>query len=264
MRILFDYQIFNGQKVGGISRYYQAMFHEINQIEEHKASIGIIFTENEYLKEYSEFKRKKSFYQSSKVYTWLNRKTSLRALSSNEFDVFHPTNYKLYHLKKHKLPWVVTVYDLTHERFPEQFKTFKTITATKKAACLAADKILAISESTKNDLISIMGIPEQKIEVTYLDGGFTNKQLLNVDVLPDKYILFVGGRGGYKNFDVFFEAVSELLQKDKSLHLLCTGSRFKPNELAKIESYELKDQVIQHFASENEFYTIYNLSLIHI
>jgi len=261
MRILFDYQIFNGQKVGGISRYYQAMYDEISGMKNHEATIGVRYTDNEYLKPYPEFVSKKSFYKSQKAYTWLNRRLSLKHLKSNKFDVFHPTNYKLYHKRTNKLPWVVTVYDLTHERFPEQFKTFKTITTTKKNACLAADKIIAISHSTKNDLVSLMGIPEEKIDVTYLAGGFSNKNLMKLDFLPEKYILFVGGRGGYKNFKIFFDAVAELLRKDPELHLVCTGSRFKENELNWLNASKVEDRVIHHFADEDEFYTIYNLAL---
>ena len=38
-----------------------------------------------------------------------------------------------------------------------------------------------------------------------------------------KYILFVGARGGYKNFTRFIEAMHKILDRHKELHVFCAG-----------------------------------------
>ena len=73
-----------------------------------------------------------------------------------------------------------------------------------------ANLIIAISESTKNDLIQIYNIPAEKIEVTYLAASINKSQasINQEENLPEKYILFVGNRDFYKNFNNFILSVA--------------------------------------------------------
>ncbi|RYG40201.1 MAG: glycosyltransferase family 1 protein [Chitinophagaceae bacterium] len=84
----------------------------------------------------------------------------------------------LYHGLSHEIPVgigktgarsVVTIHDLIHERYPEQYNPIdiKIYTYKYKYACKHADKIIAISEQTKQDIIDFYKIPSQKIEVCY-------------------------------------------------------------------------------------------------
>ena len=53
---------------------------------------------------------------------------------------------------------MVTVHDMTYERFPELFGTEDPVISQKKETITRADKIIAISEKTKADIIDIYGL----------------------------------------------------------------------------------------------------------
>ena len=84
----------------------------------------------------------------------------------------------LYHGLSHEIPLgiqrtniksVVTIHDLIHERFPEQYNAVDVKIYNRKFrnACENANKIIAISEQTRNDIIQYYNIPSSKIEVCY-------------------------------------------------------------------------------------------------
>ena len=86
-----------------------------------------------------------------------------------------------------------------------------------------ATRIIAISESTKRDILEIYPhIDASKIDVVYLSHSIDVKTNAALS-LPEKYILFVGNRSGYKNFEFFIKAVTPLLKKDQSLFVVCAG-----------------------------------------
>jgi len=61
-----------------------------------------------------------------------------------------------------------------------------------------ANRIIAISENTKQDLVEILHINPGKIDVVY--HGYNKTISTNPPVGYGKYILFVGRRSLYKNF----------------------------------------------------------------
>ena len=68
-------------------------------------------------------------------------------------------------------PLVITVYDMIHELFPEQYAEDPYL-ASKRELLRRADKIIAISNNTKRDLKKIHKIQDDKIEVIHLGPSF--------------------------------------------------------------------------------------------
>ena len=62
----------------------------------------------------------------------------------------------------------VTVYDMIHERYPDQFGSRDVIPHSKRPWCDAADVVFAISETTRHDLLERFGLPAEKVKVTHL------------------------------------------------------------------------------------------------
>lgn len=100
---------------------------------------------------------------------------------------------------------IVTIHDLSFERHAETFSWVRRwwhIFINPKEFCKEADKIIAVSDSTKNDLVSLYGIKPEKIKVIYsgIDEEFAildrnDHQLLKVKdkyELPFKFILYFG------------------------------------------------------------------------
>jgi glycosyltransferase involved in cell wall biosynthesis len=96
-------------------------------------------------------------------------------------------------------------------------------------------------------------VDESKIHVIHHGDSFSGsaaRPMLHAD-LPDKYILFVGLRGGYKNFAFFVESIAELFSHGKDLNLVCIGGgAFTPAESALFGRLGISKRVRQHSASD--------------
>lgn len=249
MKVLYDEQIFSSQKIGGISRY----FYELIKRNE-EAIFPIIYSDNFYLKKTFNLKFGKKIKHFLKK---INQFKVKKFLIKGNYDIFHPTYYNNYFLKYLKTPFIITVHDMIHEIYADSyFRNDTDISKLKRELCEKADGIIAISEHTKRDLIKIFNINSNKIKVIY-HGSNLKKETKKID-LPKRYILFTGSRSLYKNFDLFIEAVSNLLQKDKKLYLVCTGKEFDKNEKNKLKKLNIDDKVYQILANDNEMYTIYH------
>jgi len=76
--------------------------------------------------------------------------------------------------------------------------------------------------------------------------------------LPNNYILFVGVRDHYKNFDFLIASIASLLQEDKTLQLVCAGGgMFTTKEIELLEKYDLNGRVIQKSFKEDELGQFY-------
>ncbi|RAX52436.1 hypothetical protein CCY99_07240 [Helicobacter sp. 16-1353] len=261
-RVLYSHDIFSTQFVGGISRYIFELYSQ-----NANATIPTLYTENLYL---AKNKPTKNFKGKTRLIWNLNELREQIALRSKEIDIYHISYYKNLKMWQtpHKIPLVVTVYDMIHEIYANSyFKSDKKTSALKLKNCQQADGIIAISNQTKNDLINLFHIPSQKIQVIYL--GHSLSSFSKVDSpkataivnLDSPYILFVGSRSGYKNFENFINAIS-LIHKDyPHIKALCVGSPFNKIELERFNSLDLSDVFISIQAKENELYSIYENAL---
>lgn len=247
MRVFYDNKIFILQKIGGISRY----FYELYRRNE-KAFLPLIYSDNLYLKKNTRLKLIKKYLKK------INKLYIKYFLKKGRYDIFHPTYYDDYFLKNLKKPYVITVYDMIHELYSNVYFSQDDITIKlKKKLCNGANGIITISENTKKDIIRIFNIPAEKIKVIYLGSNLIKVEKENI-ILPNRYILFTGGRWGYKNFDLFIEVVSNFLIEDKELYLVCTGNKFNNEEKEKLKKLRIENKVINILAQEDEIYTIYH------
>lgn len=182
----------------------------------------------------------------------------------HRFDVIHPTHTNAYDLIPFigKTPLVLTVHDMTHEIYPNLFKNDPTA-QRKQDYARRADRIIAISECTKRDLMAICGIEPEKIDVIH----HGNSLVLPADAatrpmeLPERYVLFVGRRRDYKRFDLCLKAFAELADADRELQLVCAGGgAFTPEEFSLINSLHLRGRVHQCWFTDEELAITYNRS----
>ena len=92
----------------------------------------------------------------------------LSDIKKNKVEIFHGLSNELpVGLSKAGIKSVVTIHDLIFLRFPELYKPIDRLIYKRKfaAACRQADKIVAISEQTKTDIIEFFGTAPEKIEV---------------------------------------------------------------------------------------------------
>lgn len=271
MKILLDPQIFNAQVYGGISRYYTEVFSELNKDKKAVIEIPISFSKNEYLKISSLYNNQQKRYSSlvnlmsklgistRKMTKKRNQKKTIEALKKQDFDLFIPTYYDPYFLEFiGDKPFVLTVYDMIHELFPQYFSDGKEIVANKKLLMHKATKIIAVSQNTKKDIIKIYpDIDASKIEVIYHGNSIKVNDNKTIS-LPENYILFVGVRDNYKNFNFLLESIVDLFRADPTLELVCAGGgKFKKEELEFIRSLNLENRISQRNFNEDELGLFY-------
>lgn len=149
-----------------------------------------------------------------------------RAISSvyphrQPVDIAHATWYPMSRPRGAR-KFVVTVYDMIAELYPEQVTGAKKQAYRKKAAVAAADLVFCISENTRRDVIEHLGINEEKIVVTPLASALG--EVSPADYFNDvPYILYVGQRGGYKNFRALCEAFISSFVLRREFQLICFG-----------------------------------------
>lgn len=218
MKIVYDNQIFFNQNFGGPSRYFVELVKELNKINYNSVIISP-FHQNIYLKEISS-SHKKEITTSLKKNIFLNK---LNNFASNHF--FKNIEHDLYHLTyfdkcyKSIKPKIITVYDLIHEKFSNDFNLNYL---PKKEVFKNINHFLCISENTKNDLIEYYDIDEAKISVTHLASFIDQNQ--NIQVKIEKpFLLYVGSRKRYKNFRLLLQSFSKLPNINKNFDIICFG-----------------------------------------
>ena len=273
MKVLYDHQCFVQQQYGGVSRYHYQLVKELNKLQDVEAKFSLKYSNNFYINGDTSFRVKKffpnnKFHFKRTILDYINRLSTIPALKKGDYDIFHPTYFNPYFLNHiNNKPFVLTVYDSIHEKYPEIINSIDKTLEHKKLLLSKADMILAISNSTKNDLIQLYNIPPEKIEVTYLAASI-NKSLassnLKVD-LPVKYILFVGNRDYYKNFNAFILAVEPLLKEHKDLFLICAGGGIFTNEEKKLfNSKRIESKILHKGADDFTLATMYANALAFI
>jgi len=259
MNILYDHQIFGMQKFGGISRYFVELMSRLP--DGCRFDNAVVFSDNVYLNsasdEFSKGRHLPHFKGSARIKALVNRSNSARRIGKGYFDVFHPTYYNPYFLKNLKRPYVITVHDMIHEKFSDMFQPKDPTKRFKREVVSRADKVIAISQNTKRDIVDIYGIPENKIEVVYHGHSCDEQRAMPVDNLPDRYILFVGQRDGYKNFERLLKSFGRIHEKYPEIKLVCTGQDFSKQETDVITSLGLVGSVSRYFVSDSQLVYLY-------
>ena len=130
-------------------------------------------------------------------------------------------------------PMVVTVYDLSFIRYPSRMSLARRayLRAMTALTCKRARRVMAISQSTADDLHELLGVPKNKIDVTplgYDRALFYPRQPAEIEHfrrkqgLPERFWLFVGTLEPRKNLMILLEAY-RLLEKSERLPLILAG-----------------------------------------
>ena len=184
-------------------------------------------------------------------------------LVKNRIDLYHGPSHEIpIGIQQAGIRSVVTIHDLIHERYPEQYNPVDVKIYSKKFryACKHADKVIAISEQTKRDIIEFYKTPEEKVVVCYqsCDPAFSVRvsedekaRIAGKYGLPAEFFLYVGSVIERKNLLNICKAVF-LLRDELNIPLVVIGDGGKYKQLVKdfIRQHKLEDRII--FLSETE------------
>ena len=190
-----------------------------------------------------------------------NEHYTIELLKKGAFDIFHPTYFSDYFLPYlNGKPFVLTIHDMIPELYPQYFPKDDFQVVMKRKLAPLASAIVAVSENTKRDVVSILGVPEEKVHVVYHGSSSPMEWAEKKYEFP--YILFVGQRGLYKNFLPFVKAVIPTLRRHRDLHVVCTGSPFNDEEQAMIIGYDLQERFHASLVKDDsELFALYHHAL---
>ena len=259
MKILYDHQAFN-QIIGGVSKSYVSIIKHI--ISKFDIEIAIKYSKNKYINEilpnlrypfndfYIPYKRR--------ITNKINFQYAIKRLKEANYDVFHATFDDCYFLHYVKTPFIITIHDLIPESEPAP-KFYKWLESRKKIFP-EAHHIITVSQNTKKELLYYYpNLDESKISVIH--HGY---EPVNYPPIANKYgnyILYVGGRNGYKNFDRFINVCTPILNGNRNLNLICTGTRFSINEKRRFSELNIRRKIFQVTANEIEMQSLYKNAL---
>lgn len=231
MKIAYDPQIFSIQIYGGVSRYFCEIASNIAKSYAVNVKIIAPFNVCKYLKEFNS-----NLIRGFGVPTRGSLKLFFRLCSMVTGhlyllvfrpDIIHETYFFPYALGPRSAKRVLTVYDMIHEKFPDtNFSQDKT-SRYKAIAVNRADHVICISETTKRDLIDLFKVDPRKVSVIYLGHRLNvagaKRDSPVIKHLPNRFLLYVGQRGGYKNFKSLIAAYSLSENIRTNFDIVCFG-----------------------------------------
>jgi glycosyltransferase involved in cell wall biosynthesis len=297
LKVLYDHQIFELQQYGGVSRYFSEIITRFIRSSQITPNISISITNNQFIHKiepkflipektnYQPIKRSESpdpylstprkiaencrnlmnNYRLQAIST-KNKENTIQVLQSGDYDIFHPTYFDPYFLPYlNKKPYVLTVYDLIHEKYPELYPLQDNTIHNRKKLIENASIIIAISKNTKQDILQFYNVKPENISVIYLGNEHIKKEytssIQNNIKLPFSFFLYVGDRRSYKNFIFTLEAIAPILRTSNH-HLVCYGGgKLSNGELYFIQHLGLQDKVLQISGDDNILIQCYNQAI---
>ena len=250
----FDRQIFAFQPRGGISRYFAELIYGLNFCNDVTASCAFRFHRNVHLHEQG-----LENVQSNKFLRLLPKIGGLcksRSESLHGYDIVHATftSGSPYRLKNSKL--VCSLFDMIPERYPLLFSR-RNPHLNKREWFEHADLILSISNSAADDLEFFQPQLTTPIKVIHLGTSIHQVMPRFPHEINFPFLLFVGKRVFYKNFQILLIALSRLPLKSRP-HLICAGGQpFGLQELKILNKLQLYNHVHQFSATDFELAWLY-------
>ena len=184
-------------------------------------------------------------------------------LQKNNIEIYHGLSHEIPNgIDKTNIKSIVTIHDLIFERFPDQYNLIdrKIYRYKFQYACKHANRIIAISRQTKDDLVKLYEVPGHKIAVCYqsCDERFfmtvsdqEKERVKKIYNLPDRFFLYTGSVIERKNLLVICKALESLKKKIQiPLVVIGDGSGYKQEVKNFLREKNMESLVI--FLSEKK------------
>ena len=247
---LYTGDIFRLQGYGGISRYFAEVIPRLKRPAEIVAGLHRSAELAALGARARHALRLPAFPGSARLAAPWNALLDHAVLGGRRGVILHPTYYRDPRGLPRSEPLVLTVFDMTHERFPAIARRHwwgrRDPALHKAALCARADRILCISQATRRDVVERLGVPRTKTRVVLLAGrDWAPIPAVAVTGLDRPFLLWVGERHSYKNFLRTVEAWAACREAAGTLLLCIGGGPFRPDEIARLAALGVTARVRQ-------------------
>jgi glycosyltransferase involved in cell wall biosynthesis len=249
VKIIIDGIIYSLQKAGGISRLFSEIMPRVCEYDESIHFQLVLRNKNiqplpqhehivyQYIYKVDPLLRPGRLWRLHRAA--LKEEIIIRLIGDSRKKIWHSTYYTL--PKRWEGAIVITAYDTIYEHYKESY--FSNLWDEKvrkkiRDAILRADKIISISHTTKDDLKNILGVSDEKIQVIHLACSPVFQKIENQNDNGKPYILYVGDRKKYKNFEGLLQAFY-IWSKNRDVELVVVGADWSDEETRKISELKL-------------------------
>jgi glycosyltransferase involved in cell wall biosynthesis len=248
VRILYDGLIYYTQAAGGINRYFANVIDRLPSADTPILTTPIVRSLN--FPGHANLQLVKAPNVRSPALAYPLQAAYLRRRERHvDFDIVHPTFYAMLTwraIKRVRKPVVMTVWDMTHEIYRSELDRFGIQAHLKRKAVTAADAVLCISENTRQDLLERYEVPEERVRVIPLATEMNSGMITGNEDIPHRpFLLFVGSRAAYKNFDLLLEALSCIAPQLPELDLCIVGAPLTEAERRRAEELRIAERLIE-------------------
>lgn len=205
---------------------------------------------------------------------WWRCRRVCRDIRRHRLDIYHGLSNELpFGIRKTGCKSVVTIHDLIFLKRPDTygFLARHILQWKTRYACRVADSIVAISDTTKRDLVELYGVDEKRITLVYqsISPAFSQKadetqrkQVREKYCLPLRYILCVGTIERRKNQLCLVRALAEQ-EDDTHLVLVGRGTPYLDEILAEAGRLQVTRRVhVLHDVSSHDLPAVYQLASV--
>jgi glycosyltransferase involved in cell wall biosynthesis len=145
---------------------------------------------------------------------------------------------------------ITSVYDMIHERYCDFYNGANSdkFRERKRRSITRADKVICISETTRQDVHHFYGLDLDSIYVVHLACSEIFRKLESPKLVPNKlgnqpFLLYIGGRSHYKNFNLLVEAFSIWPHRKDVTLVLVGGKPWSDDEESRLLKLGIRDSV---------------------
>lgn len=271
---------FYGSIGKGLGRYTQKLIEHLEKVDSENEYF--VFLRRENFEEYAP--KNKNFKKVLADYNWYSFSEQLffpRLLHSYELDLMHFPHFNVPILYFRK--FVITIHDLILIHFPTKRATtlgpiwywikFCGYKLAIFSAIVRSQKIIAVSQFTKQDILSQYSVAKNKIVVTYeaceKDAGKDleiSAQILAKYGIIKPYLLYVGNAYPHKNLEQLISVFKEISNEKKDLNLVLVGKDdyFYNRLKKKVDQEKIQKVIFPGFVEEADLNSVYEGALVYV
>ena len=268
--VIYDDEIFSSQEYGGISRYLCELARRVNRFPQFRAEVIAPLHSNAYLREcpevvFGSYIKRPRHGVGRRLCRGVNACTSQVMTLIKKPDVVHQSYYRSWLAAPRGAARIITIHDMIPETFYKDIRRAQKTSELKRASVKQADHVICVSRKTQLDLVEILGVPVEKTTVVH--HGFSRSaasEAITVLISGERpFFLFVGTRGGYKNFEGMMKAFASSALLRRETRVVCFGGgAFTASEQDFLRKIAVNSANIQQVSGDDDLLGAYYASAL--